>query len=328
MTGTHLNGLQGTNPLAFLAALGVQVLFEHEEEQPRLWWSDDIVPHAVIDSEYTVERVADQAMKIFPLWLKSRALNHNLASTSDINLKPKEIERYNGDVKLKPGDMRKYLITVRQQGPGDALAASMIAEGSLAGKGVSKPSDLYFTAANQLILKMAREILERVERDDLLRNLTAPWKYESNLPSLMWDLADDRVYALSASDPANSPTNKKLTNPGAESLAILGMSCHPVFASRDKAGRDRTLTLGCSGGWGKGGAYTWPLWNKPASLYAVRSLIAQATHSDLLSKEGRNRARYYRSWSVARVLRSKIDRSSKGQGFGMFRPPETVWSRE
>ena len=253
MTGTHLNGLEGTNPLAFLAALGVQVLFEHEEEQPRLWWSDDVVPHAVIDSAYSVERVADQAMKVFPRWLESRALKPGLKPSD--SAKPADIEKYNEDVKFWPKDIRKYLITARQNNPGDMLAASLVAEGSLADKGVAKPSDLYFTAANQRLLLMARKILKGVNRDDLIYNLNGPWTYNSELPSLMWDITDDRVYALSASNPSNSTTNKKMTNPGAESLAVLGLSCIPVFAKRD-----RTLTLGCSGGWGKGGAYTWPLW--------------------------------------------------------------------
>ena len=321
MTGTRLSGLEGTNPLAFLSALGVQVLYEHEQEQPRLWWSDDVVPHAVIDSEYTVERVADQAMKIFPHWLKSRALNPKLEPACDVKPKSKDIQKYNEDVKFWPEDMRKYLATASQGNPGDALVASLIAEGSLADKGVAKPSDLYFLAANQRLLRMANQILKGVNRDDLICDMNGPWAYNSELPSLMWDVTDDRVYALFASDPSSS-SNKKLTNPGAESLAFLGLSYIPVFAKRD-----RTLTLGCSGGWGKDGTYTWPLWCKPASPGAVKSILAHASHNDLSSRDGRKRARYYRSWGISRVLRSKIDRS-KGQGFGMFRPPETIWSRE
>ena len=302
MTGTHLSGLEGTNPLAFLAALGVQVLFEHESEQPRLWWSDDVVPHAVIDSEYSVERVADQAMKIFPRWLKSPAVSPELGSKND--------------VKFKPEDLKKYLSTARRQGPGDALAAALVAEGSLDNKGEAKPSDLYFTAGQQRFLKMAREVLEGVERDDLVRDLNSPWTYESDLPSLMWDVTDDRKYALSATNPS---TDKKLTNPGAESLAVLGLSCQPVFA-----GRDRTLTSGCSGGWKTGGSYTWPLWTRPAGPGAVQSLLAQATHNEPVSAY---QTRWYRSWSLSKVIKSSIRRADQG-GYGTFGPPETVWSRE
>ena len=38
MSDTHLTGLEGTNPLGFLAALGVQTAFTDEAQQPRLWW--------------------------------------------------------------------------------------------------------------------------------------------------------------------------------------------------------------------------------------------------------------------------------------------------
>jgi len=72
---THLPGLEGTNPLGFLAALGVQVIFENESEQPRLWWSDDVSPHGVVDVSITVERITDQALKVFPLWARSPALS-------------------------------------------------------------------------------------------------------------------------------------------------------------------------------------------------------------------------------------------------------------
>ena len=60
MNGTHLTGLEGTNPLGFLAALGVQAVFMDEDERPRLWWSADVTPHAIVDDGFTVERIADQ----------------------------------------------------------------------------------------------------------------------------------------------------------------------------------------------------------------------------------------------------------------------------
>jgi len=318
MTGTHLSGLEGTNPLAFLAALGVQVLFEHEPEQPRLWWSDDVVPHAVIDSEYTVDRVADQAMEVFPRWLESPALNPDLKPKDNVKFKPEDIRKYNEDVKFRPEDIRKYLVTARQRDPGDTLAAALVAEGSLDNQGKAKPSDLHFTSANQRFLKMSREILDAVavNRDEIVQGLNGPWKYQSKLPSLMWDVIDDRIYALSSSDPA---ATKKLTNPGPESLAIFGLSYHPVFA-----GTKRTLTLGCSGGWKTGGSYTWPLWARPAGQGAVRSLLAQATAAGPVSSR---QTGWYRSWSLSKVLRSNIRRTDQG-GFGNFAPPETVWSRE
>ena len=68
MNVIHLRGLEGTNPLGFLAALGVQVAFANNREQPRLWWSEDITPHAITNREFPVDRIAAQALEVFAHW--------------------------------------------------------------------------------------------------------------------------------------------------------------------------------------------------------------------------------------------------------------------
>ena len=303
MNETHLTGLEGTNPLGFLAALGVQVAFASELQQPRLWWSDDVTPHAVVDGDFSTDRIADQALAVFAEWNKGPATNPR---RTDGSAMPKGDE-----LKLTPADLRTYLSQTRQCNSGGALTTALVAEGSLDKQGVAKPSDLYFTAGQQKFLGMARQVLRRTSRDDVLAGIEGPWSYESELPSLMWDVFDDRVYALAADDPAKE---KKLTNPGSEALAVLGLSLHPVFA-----GRDRTLTQGCSGSW-KTGCYSWPLWCKPASPHAVKSLLAHAyDHPAAMDRQ-----RWFRAWGVAKVFRSPIRRSGQG-GYGTFGPPEVAW---
>lgn len=302
MSGILLKGIEGTNPLGFFAALGIQVAFASESEQPRLWWSDDVVPRAVVDDDFSIDRIIDRALEVFVQWKNSPAM----------------IPKYDGGaptaegdkLKLSSVDLRTYLSQARNSDSVSILATALVAEGSLDNQGVSKPTDFYFTAGQQEFLEMARDILEKVSREDLLAGLEGPWKYESELPSLMWDITDDRVYALSANNPS---TEKKLTNPGPEALAVLGMSLHPVFA-----GRGRTLTQGCSGSW-KEGYYSWPIWSKPASLNAVRSLLAHACEPTLTG-----RYRWFRSWGIEKVFRSPIRRSNQG-GYGTFGPPEVIW---
>ena len=296
MSGTLLEGLEGTNPLGFFAALGIQVAFASESEQPRLWWSDDVTPRAVVDVDFSIDMIVDQALEVFVQWKDSPVMLPKMEKGDEL--------------KLSSADLRTYLGQARNSDSVGILATALVAEGSLDNQGVSKPTDLYFTAGQQKFLKMARDILERASREDLLTGLEGPWKYESKLPSLMWDITDDRDYALSAKDPS---TDKKLTNPGPEALAVLGLSLHPVFA-----GRDRTLTQGCSGSW-KAGYYSWPVWSKPASLNAVRSLLAHACEPTLAS-----RYRWFRSWGVEKVFRSPIRRSNQG-GYGTFGPPEVIW---
>ena len=308
MNRTRLAGIEGTNPLGFLAALGAQVAFAGEDEQPRLWWSDDVTPRAVVDVEFTAERIADQALRVVARWEKCAAVN---PKRSDGSAMPRGDE-----LKLAASDIRDYLRSsladqVDHDDTSGRLMSALVAEGSLDKQGVAKPSDLYFTAGQQKFLDTTRRILRGATREDMLNGLVGPWSYESELPSLGWDIVDDRVYALRANNP--SP-EKKLTNPGPEALAVLGLSLHPVFA-----GRERTLTQGCSGTW-KMGHYSWPLWRRPASLHAVRSLLAHAHDHPTAT----DRRLWFRAWGIDSILRSPIRRSGQG-GYGTFGPPEVTW---
>lgn len=304
IAATHLTGLEGLNPLGFLAALGVQVLFVDEVDQPRLWWTDDVTPHAVADGSFPVERIVEQALRVFPEWAESPALSPGFGGKAA------------ADAKFDSDDIPRYLQYSLSGESGAALPTALVAEGSLdRSKGTSaKPSDLYFTAGQQKFLAMAQEILSGATATDLRDGLIGPWPYESGLPSLMWDVTDDRNYALSAADPS---TEKKLTNPGAEALAILGFSRLPVYA-----GPDATITSGCAGPWRRGGTYTWPLWRLPAGQGAVDGLLAHATAGRGTS-EFAVRGTWYRAWGVSRVLTAAIRRSDQG-GYGTFGPPETI----
>ena len=303
MKGIHLPGLEGTNPLSFLAALGVQVAFASEDRQPQLWWSEDITPHVIVDAEFSVDQITNRALEMFANWKDSMAVNPQRTDGSRIP---------QGDaLKLTPDDIRIYLQQAGQCCWSDGLATALLAEGSLDNNNVAKPSDFYFTAGKQIFLDTARKILAVAKHEDIETILRGPWRYESEDPSLGWDVSDDRVYALRARNPAE---DRKKTNPGAEALAILGLSLYPVFA-----GRDRTLTQGCSGSW-KAGNYSWPLWRRPASPCAVKSLLAHAYDHPAAA----NRQRWYRSWGISTILRSSIRRSGQG-GYGTFGPAAVVW---
>ena len=305
MTGTHLSGLEGTNPLGFLAALGVQVAFATEDEQPRLWWSDDITPHAVVDETFTADRIADAALAAFERWRSGPAANPRREDGSPM---PR-----GDDLKLKAEHIRTYLELAGEPAVGGSFASALVAEGSLDNKGDAKPTDFYFTAGQQKFLDTARKILNAASHTEVLTALEGPWRYESDVPSLGWDVTDDRTYALRANNPSSE---KKLTNPGAEALALLGLSLYPAFADADKG---RTATPGCTGKW-KAGSYSWPLWRRPATPYVVKSLLAHAYDHQAAS----GRDRYYRAWGVSNILRSPIRRTDQG-GYGTFGPSEVVW---
>ena len=296
---TVLAGLPGDNPLGFLAALGAQVALADNGYDDRLHWTDDPIPRPVVSPSRSLEDIAGAALALSASWLDGPAL--------DETIDPK--------LKLKPPHIREYLSRARDAGASGALASCLLAEDSLDRGGVAKPSALYFTAGNQKFVAAARTILGEVTAAELVDDMASPWRYESERVSLMWDRVDDRLHALSAVDPAPNP---KLTNPGAEALAVIGLSRYPCYASSQG-----TLTQGCSGGW-KRGSLVWPLWMAPASTRAVRSLLA---HVAALGDDADRRTGWYQGWGISCVMQSQIRRSSQG-GYGTSGPPRVIWQRD
>ena len=303
--GTVLPGLPGDNPLGFLAALGVQVALDDQGVRHRLHWTDDPIPRPVVSPALDFQDVANAALAVASAWLDGPALDKAIG--------PK--------LKLRRPHIRDYLRRGRDAGSSGALAFCLLAEDSLDNGENAKPSDLYFTAGQQKFVSMARTILAEVTVCELVEDIESAWRYRSSRDSLMWDSTDDRLHAYSAADPTSSQ-NPKLTNPGAEALAVLGLSRYPCFASPRA-----TLTQGCSGGW-KRGEFAWPLWTVPATARAVASLLAHVTAPDAggLGDSAR-RVGWYRAWGLSRVMQSQIRRSSQG-GYGTFGPPRVVWQRE
>ena len=303
MSATHLTGLSGTNPLGFLAALGVQVIFEDQEHQPRLWWTEDVIPHAVVDGDFDVERIVVRVREAIPQWLDSPALNPEFGNKAD------------NDAKFSPTELRDFLSKNEIRRPADRIASSLVAEGSYyetgQAKGKSKPSDLYFSAGRVAFLRDARKILSNVTDEQLMNGLLGPWRYDSSLPSLRWDIVDDPNWALAATKPG---VNKR-TCPGPEALALFGFSLIPVFGQLG-----RTLTQGCSGTWNEG-TFTWPIWTEHIQAPAVRTLLAHVTTIEPFFTD---RSKWYRSWGLSCIVESTIRRSKAASGLGNMSPTRTI----
>lgn len=302
MPEATLTALDGSNPLGFLAALGVLAVEERmlPSERPRLSWTTGVIARPVLHGLATAEHLVDAVMQDRQHWFESAVLD----------FPPEAPAR---DVKLDATGLRAWLkacagARFSDGGRALSLVAALVAEGSYTGDGKAKPTDLHFTAGQQQFLEMARRLRDELTADHVEEALTGPWRYESQLPSFKWDVADDRTYALSAVNPASE---QKLTVPGAEWLALMGLTFLPVAR-----GRGRTRTTGCSGSW-KQGAFSWPLWEDPLTADEVRTLLSLG---DLIKEEP---STDLAARGVVRVLRSMITRSDQG-GYGSFRPPRVV----
>ena len=302
MKQIELIGLQGNNPFDFLAALGVQVAFEHEVDQPRLWWSSGVIPHAIVSNGFEIDRIANQAHSRLRTWLQGTALSPSHDDGNPIH--------GGASLKFTLDDTRTYLEHAMLDKFAGRFSMALVAEGSLDNNRKSKPTDLYFTAGNQQFLKIVKEVIEKTTNEEIAKDLGSGLPKELSRGTLMLDVADDAVYAHAASNPSKAT---KFLKPGIEALAILGLSRIPVYGSRS-----RTLTQGSSGSWNHA-KFEWPMWERPATFRMINAILAATTpHSTA-------RQATLDGWSVTKVYQSVITRASQG-GYGTFRPAQIVWS--
>jgi len=296
VTGVALPALAGSSPLGFLAALGALSVADRSkpERHSALRWTEALVPSAVLTGPESIYELLDWAIADLERWLGSALLGLPAA-----------------DIKPPPLVLHDWLrvLSERERRETDLFAA-LLAEGAQAGNNASKPTHLHFTAGQQQFLAMVRTLAQHVDRDALEEALRGPWRYESTLPTLGWDVRGERVYALRGFDPSKEKRNGV---PGADWLAFLGLTFLPVFARDGKL-----VTTGCEPDW-KSGSFVWPIWDVPLSPMAIRSLLAFDGLRD--ETETQLRAR-----GIFGVLQAPIHRSDQG-GYGSFRAPQPVERR-
>jgi hypothetical protein len=300
-----LTGLDGTNPLGFFAALGVLEALHRAGREPALSWTDGVVPRPVIaGAGDDLVAVLDADRKV---WQDSIVL-HGPRTHPLTDAKPsREVMRaWTGEV-----------VESLERAPDEAdLFAALVAEGAVDGNENTKPTHLHFTAGQQQFLRMWRELAQHVDADRLGEALFGPWREDSTLPSLSWNAGAERLYAVRAINPAKE---KRLGVPGADWLALLGLTMFPTCTVRTRDGFG-LRTSGCDPAW-KSSALRWPLWTAPVGRDTARSLVGSR---DLVTRPGdrspaaRTALRAtLRAWSVFRVLQAPIRRTDQG-GYGSF----------
>ena len=121
-------------------------------------------------------------------------------------------------------------------------------------------------AGHQHFLKSMRELVTETDADALKRSLFSPWRYTDPRPSLRWDPVDDRRHALRWKNPSADAVQ---TMRGANRLAIEALPLLPT-----SPGERRLHTTGFSERRGEGVHFTWPIWEAPLAVELVRSLLS------------------------------------------------------
>jgi hypothetical protein len=293
-----LRALPGTNPLGFLAALGVLDALHEDNPDATLRWTRELVPRPIITGVADLEHLIEVLDRDRQRWVRSAVLTFPLA-----------------DAKPDERGLREWFDHVLKHGDhyadGDLLCA-LVAEGAFDGNMKAKPTHLHFTAGQQRFLDSVRELAKSVDPERLEEALQGPWRYDSKLPSLSWDARGERIYAIRATNPSN---DTKLGVPGADWLAFRGLSFYPTMRSASGALRTTASDLA----W-KRGAFRWPLWDVACTRPVVRSLVAdrglvgsgRVVSADTLHARG-----------ISLLLEAKIRRNDQG-GYGSFGAAEIL----
>jgi hypothetical protein len=271
----YLNGLDGANPLGFLAALGTLTLCERLNLHPRMAWR----PYA---NSYRPMLWVEQSGEVMEL---AELLNQRVQEDWCNEEEPVFI--YNDIIACLPQDFRRRTVEFLRGNDVDRVLANLLAgfgsdailqeSGNQAG--MIQPSALSF-ANRQSERKLLEDYaaLVRGKRSKsktyppasaqvLLEALAKPWRYEDDHKELRWSPTELRQKAYSKSGK---------TVHGANLLAFWALTLLPSFPSMQGL-----LTTGVSRS-KSNIRFTWPFWSDPLPVDVVRSLLASPLlHQDM-----------------------------------------------
>jgi hypothetical protein len=254
----ELTGLDGSNPLAFLAALGALrcLDFEYPEPGPRMSWSDHLHPainsHVPMSPSGLVELLHRTVRRISA---------DGAAALGDIIGVPAEQFRRFADPHggASPRDRLRLLFA-------SAYGSDAVRD---ARKGTIIPSALSFSngQGGKLLLKDFRTLADRLTVERLHAALFEPWRYDdTDEPMFRWDPLDMRTGAHMATDPGSTETRSMMA---ANALAFVGLS---FVTTAPRA--NQLLTSGFRPIDGES-HFVWQLWQAPVGADVVACMLQQ-----------------------------------------------------
>lgn len=300
MTRKVLDGLNGANPLGFLASIGLLRLLDRSHgASARLGFLEDgsfrawIEGHGETDLAALV--AADAAAAAGP---QPWRLEYEKSEKNGVKVV--------ADLKAPPGTFSRFIDEALKAWSGGSdeganYAAAFATDVAVDNKGNTKPTAFHFTAGQQQFLGSLEKIRASVSADWARESLEKPGAVRPG-ENLRWDPDSERSRALLAFDPSGAST---AVNAPLEWLAFRALPALPTmpFGSR-------VLTTAVTGRRQDEITMHWPLWSVPASYAAARSVLAAGV--ERLSPEKRA------ALGVFATCSSEIRRV--GQGYGSFAP--------
>jgi hypothetical protein len=305
MKALVFTGIEGSNPLGFLAALGALRLAEGiwRDGRVRLRWVRDSgwrpeIAGVAVDSEQEFSDALHERGAWVPLEAFSE-LGNNITVSRE---------------KFAP----VVSAAVETAAPEDRRGADFLsAFGSDViedkDKGRIEYTDLCFItgSGHQHFLGTARALAKEARAEHLREALFGPWRYADKSQSFRWDPDDAKEYALRWRDPSVGGVSSVW---GANRLAFEAL---PLFPTVPRGRRLRTTGFATRN---RAHEFTWPVWAQWAGLDTVRSLVSLRA-----IQEATPDRQDLAAMGVADVFRVQRVRIGQGANFKVsFRPARAV----
>ena len=290
--GLVLNGLDGSNPLAFLAAVGTlrtATLAEPNSDWRMKW----VERHGTWVPELSAAR-AISPKALVELLMPALHLESTPEFDFDKNLavSPEKFEKVAKDAQRRASrEARRYADFIASFGC-EALVTPD-------GKKIQDTALRTMSGAgHQHFLGTMKKLVKVTGKRHLHQSLFETWSYEDDMLGLRWDPREDRRYALRWDNPSGDGVK---TMRGANRLAVEALPLLPTIPVGRPMGR-QLATTGFTrhdrAVW-----FKWPIWERSLGLDVVRSLLAlaevQAPEPDRTRLRVRGIVEMYRSQRIA-----------------------------
>ncbi len=305
MSPIVFRGIEGANPLGFLAALGAVRLFDlkwRERNVQLRWVRDDgwrpEVSGLPTDNETELCRLLGEQGPWAPIEAFSE-LGNNLTVPRAL------FERV-----VRTAAVGTTALDRRAPDFASAFGSDVFEDKD---KDRIDYTDLCFItgSGHQHFLGTAKSLAGSVGPEHLREALFGPWRYADKGLSMRWDPDDAREYALRWRDPSVGGVSSVW---GANLLAFEALPLFPTVPTEKGL---RTTGFRTQN---RAHEFTWPIWTQPASVDTVRSLLGLRQ----LGEETLDRKQLQLT-GVDEVFRVQRVRIGQGANFKVsFRPARSV----
>jgi hypothetical protein len=253
-----LHGLDGTNPLGFLAALGAFRAFAVSKPDLTMRWesSDGTWRPAFSGLDLPADQVGSKLLdslhkldqSVWSLDKKLPFAGERLRSEAALAIAAASVgHRERADLIAAFG-VECYR---DEAGMFEDTALRMVRSGDSTGQG---------------LLAYGKRILETTTAQELQDCVASAWRHQDDQCALRWDPAEDKSYALQWRDPSKVGANSVR---GGNCLALLAMAMYPTIPVKGDV-----ATVGIGLREPKQLSFTWPIWDAPLVPDIVRSLLS------------------------------------------------------